>query len=75
MDAEAVLKALGGWENLDSLEACITRLRLEVVDPDAVDEAALKRLGAAGVMKMGKIVQVVVGTEAETLAEELEDLR
>jgi PTS system N-acetylglucosamine-specific IIB component len=40
-----------------------------------VNEAALKATGAFGVVRSGKVVQVVVGTEADTLASDIEDLR
>ena len=40
-----------------------------------VDEAALKAAGAHGVVKLGEIVQVVVGPNADTIAEDIEDLR
>lgn len=71
---EDILRALGGAENVEDIEGCITRLRTEVVDSSVVDQAALKALGAHGVMVSGGIVQVVVGPEAETLAEDIQDL-
>ena len=73
--AEQILAALGGDDNIDDLEACITRLRVEVDDPSLVDEPALKAAGAFGVVQQGTSVQVVVGPEADTLAEDIEDLR
>ena len=73
--AEAILAALGGSTNVSDLEACITRLRLVVTDTDAVDEDALKSAGAFGVAIHGHTVQVVVGPEADDLAEEISDLR
>lgn len=73
--AEQILAALGGDENIIDLEPCITRLRVEVKDGSLVDEAALKATGAFGVMRSGTVVQVVVGTEADTLASDIEDLR
>ncbi|MDO4411573.1 PTS glucose/sucrose transporter subunit IIB [Cutibacterium sp.] len=73
--AEQILAGLGGDDNIDDLEACITRLRVEVNDPDLVDEAALKAAGAFGVVQQGTAVQVVVGPEADTIAEDIEDLR
>jgi PTS system N-acetylglucosamine-specific IIB component len=72
--AEQIVAGLGGAENIVDLEACITRLRTEVDDPDLVDEAALKAAGAHGVMRSGRVVQVVVGPEADTLASDIEDL-
>ncbi|MDQ1535833.1 MAG: N-acetylglucosamine system component [Actinomycetota bacterium] len=73
--AEQILAALGGDDNIIDLEPCITRLRVEVNDPNLVDDAALKATGAFGVVRQGKVVQVVVGTEADTLASDIEDLR
>ncbi|BDO41201.1 MULTISPECIES: PTS glucose/sucrose transporter subunit IIB [unclassified Cellulomonas] len=73
--AENILAALGGADNLVELEPCITRLRVEVVDPSLVDEAALKANGSYGVVRSGNAVQVVVGPEADTLASEIGDLR
>jgi PTS system N-acetylglucosamine-specific IIB component len=43
--------------------------------PSKVDETALKRAGAHGVVRSGNVVQVVVGPEAENLADDIEDLR
>lgn len=72
--AEEILAALGGAENVEDIEGCITRPRTEVSDPALVDEAALKAAGAHGVMASGSVVQVVVGPEAENLAEDIQDL-
>jgi PTS system N-acetylglucosamine-specific IIB component len=72
--AEQILAGLGGADNVVEIEACITRLRTEVSDASLVDEAALKSAGVHGVIKAGSIVQVVVGPEADNLAEDIEDL-
>ncbi|RYB94980.1 PTS sugar transporter [Nocardioides oleivorans] len=72
--AEQILAGLGGAENIVEIEACITRLRTEVKDGARVDQAALKAAGAHGVMASGTIVQVVVGPEADNLADDIEDL-
>ncbi|WP_236791273.1 glucose PTS transporter subunit EIIB [Amycolatopsis sp. GM8] len=71
---EKILAALGGAGNIIDIEGCITRLRCELQDGSVVDEAALKKAGAHGVMKMGSVVQVVVGPEADTIAEDIQDL-
>ncbi|HQY33064.1 PTS glucose/sucrose transporter subunit IIB [Actinotalea sp.] len=73
--AEQILAALGGDGNIIDLEPCITRLRVELADPSLVDEAALKATGAFGVVRSGRVVQVVVGPEADALAADIEDLR
>jgi PTS system N-acetylglucosamine-specific IIB component len=72
--AEDILAALGGADNVEEIEGCITRLRTEVVDSSRVDQAALKAAGAHGVMVAGTVVQVVVGPEADSIAEDIQDL-
>jgi PTS system N-acetylglucosamine-specific IIB component len=72
--AEQILAGLGGADNIVEIEACITRLRTEVEDASLVDEGVLKAAGAHGVVKSGSVVQVVVGPEADNLAEDIEDL-
>lgn len=72
--AQQILDGLGGAANIVEIEACITRLRTEVKDPSKVDAAALKAAGANGVLAAGTVVQVVVGPEADNLAEDIEDL-
>ncbi|MEG3615051.1 MULTISPECIES: PTS glucose/sucrose transporter subunit IIB [Isoptericola] len=70
--AENILAALGGTANVVELEPCITRLRVQVSDPEQVDEPALKESGAFGVVRSGRIIQVIVGPEADNLAAELD---
>lgn len=67
--AEDILTALGGARNVVDVEPCITRLRVEVRDPAAVGDRDLKATGAFGVVRSGRIVQIVVGPEADDLAE------
>ncbi len=67
-----ILEALGGKNNIKSIEACITRLRLTLVNDKQMDTAALKHLGAAGVIHLGGgNVQVVFGTYSELIREEI----
>ncbi|WP_144370786.1 N-acetylglucosamine-specific PTS transporter subunit IIBC [Vogesella urethralis] len=70
--ARGFIGALGGAANLKSVDACTTRLRLQVANNDAVDEAALKALGSRGMIKPAAgSVQVVLGPEAELIADEI----
>lgn len=73
--AEDFLVDLGGRTNIVDLEPCITRLRVEVSDPSLVDDDALKSHGAFGVVRSGRVVQVVVGPEADDLAADIDALR
>ena len=72
--AEQIVAGLGGADNINEVEACITRLRVEVGDEDLVDERALKGAGAFGVVVQGSAVQVVVGPAADSLVDDIEDL-
>ncbi|MET0308069.1 MAG: N-acetylglucosamine-specific PTS transporter subunit IIBC [Sphingomonas sp.] len=67
-----IVRALGGRENIRSVDACTTRLRLVLADSARVDEAALKGLGARGVLKLADGgVQVVMGPIADQVAGEV----
>lgn len=72
--AEALIAALGGAGNLLSVDACTTRLRLTLARPDAADEAALRVLGARGVVRPGgDALQVVLGPTADAVAGEMRE--
>ncbi|MCQ5468874.1 PTS system N-acetylglucosamine-specific IIC component [Pantoea sp. AN62] len=67
--ARRYIGAVGGSDNLTSIDACITRLRLNVNDSAQVNEGVAKRLGASGVIRLNKqSVQIIVGTQAEGIA-------
>ena len=68
-----ILNALGGKENIKTLDCCATRLRVAVNNPDAVSETALKATGAAGVIKKGEGVQVIYGPKVTVIKSELEN--
>lgn len=66
------IEALGGAVNLASVDACMTRLRLVLNDPAAVDEARLKALGAKGFIRpSATTMQVVLGPVADQVASEI----
>ena len=70
--ALGVLEALGGQDNIVSLDACITRLRTEVKDTKLVQDDALKALGASGVLKVGAHgVQAIFGAKAQFICNDL----
>jgi PTS system N-acetylglucosamine-specific IIC component len=70
--AEGFIAALGGRTNLASVDACTTRLRLRILEQAAVDEAALRRLGARGLVRPSpQDLQVVLGPQADDVAREI----
>ena len=72
--ANEILIALGNKENLKSLDACITRLRVQVKNINNVDKERLKELGAAGVMVVGDNIQAIFGTKSDTLKSEINEI-
>ena len=69
--APEVLAALGGEENAVSIDACITRLRVEVKDKSKVDKDKLKALGAVGVVEVGNGIQAIFGAKADAYRHEI----
>ncbi len=70
--AAALVAAFGGRDNISSLDACITRLRVVVRNQAAVDAARLKALGASGVLTIGDSIQAVFGPLSENLMSDME---
>lgn len=69
--ATSYIAAVGGTDNLKAIDACITRLRLTVGDSAKVNDAACKRLGASGVVKLNKQTILIVGAKAESIGDEM----
>ena len=68
--AKAYIKALGGAENIVSVDNCVTRLRLGVKDNSIIVDKNLTALGARGVIRPGKgNIQVIVGTNVQFVAD------
>lgn len=73
--ASIILEGIGGKENVVKVDNCITRLRLEIKDYTLVDEKKIKSAGVAGVVRPGKtLVQVVIGTKVQFVADEFKKL-
>ncbi|UUY79014.1 glucose-specific PTS transporter subunit IIBC [Staphylococcus saprophyticus] len=66
-----VLKAMGGEENIKHLDACITRLRVEVKEKDKVDVAGLKALGASGVLEVGNNMQAIFDPKSDQIKHDM----
>lgn len=73
--ARIIMEGLGGKDNITSVDNCITRLRLEIKDYTQVNEKKIKTAGVAGVIRPGKnSVQVIVGTQVQSVADEFKKL-
>src|SRR5262249_5074405 len=71
--APDLVMAFGGAGNIRSLDACITRLRVELHDPSRANADRLKALGATGVMRVGQGLQAIFGTRSENLKTDMEE--
>ena len=73
--AKGVLAAVGGKDNVANVDYCATRLRFEIKDHTAVDEKAVKKAGAAGVIRPSKTAcQVVIGPKVQFVYDELKKM-
>jgi len=74
IEAEAFIKALGGEDNILNTDACITRLRMSVLDSSWLKDEDFTALGAKGVIRPDKgSIQIILGTKAEKVAEEIKE--
>ncbi len=73
-EAQAFILALGGKENIVDTDACITRLRMNVIDSSILKDEDFTILGAKGVIRPDKkSIQIILGTKAEKIAEEIKE--
>lgn len=69
-----IVNLLGGQENIVDVDACMTRLRVTVKDPEHVgDENAWKQAGAMGLVRKGAGVQAIYGPKADVLKSDIQD--
>ena len=70
--AIAMLAAIGGRANVEAVDSCATRLRLSVKDSSRVDEDALTRSGAKGIIRPSKhAIQIIIGSDVQFVADSL----
>ena len=73
--AEAIIELLGGRENIELVDACMTRLRVTVKDPEKVAEIdKWRENGALGLFKKGNGIQAVYGPKADILKSDINDI-
>lgn len=65
--AMTVINGLGGKENIESVENCFTRLRVNVKDISKLDEALINKVDNSGIVKKGNNVQIIYGLQVQTM--------
>lgn len=69
------VEALGGKDNIISIESCITRLRIELKQTELIDEDKIIASGVGGIVKMGKTgIQIIIGPQVEFIADSIHDI-
>ncbi len=71
--ARELVLGFGGKSNIKELDACITRLRIEVIDINKANTGKLKALGAAGVLTVGNNMQAIFGPRSENLMTDMKE--
>ena len=71
--AQQLVLAFGGKSNIENIDACITRLRIEVKDINKANQDKLKALGAAGVVVVGNNMQAIFGPTSENLMTDMQE--
>ena len=69
-----IITALGGMNNIQTVSACATRLRVALKDNSKVNEGVFKKLGAPGVLKVGGGIQAILGGKADIYSQEINDI-
>lgn len=72
--AQQIISALGNAENIENVDACITRLRVSVREVAKVDKATLKALGAIDVFEVGGGIQAIFGAKAVLYKSEINQI-
>ncbi|TWI59043.1 PTS transporter subunit IIBC [Halalkalibacter nanhaiisediminis] len=72
--ATTIIGLLGGKENIEEVDACMTRLRVTIKDVSAVAlEQEWKKNGALGLILKDKGVQAIYGPKADVLKSDIQD--
>lgn len=69
-----IIEALGGEDNITSVGACATRLRVAVVDNKIVDKNRIQQLGAIAVLELSGGTQAVFGGKADLYSQEINQI-
>lgn len=74
INAQEVLQAVGGAENLQSIDACLTRLRVTLINNRLLKKQALKTLGAVDVVVVGNVYQIIFGEKSAQIRDDIKAL-
>lgn len=70
-DPKDIIEGLGGKENIKAVNNCFTRLRVDVVDVNKIDEAKINKFKNSGIVKKGNNIQIIIGMKVQTVREDV----
>ena len=62
-DAKNVVDGLGGKDNINTVENCFTRLRVNVKDVELVKDELINKAPNSGIIRKGNDIQIVFGLQ------------
>lgn len=72
--AQLIIDALGGGENIEHITACATRLRVSLNDSKIVDKDVLKQLGATAILDVENGIQAIYGGKSNLYSQEINQM-
>ena len=70
---ENIIDGLGGKENINTVENCITRLRVNVKDESKINEDIINLTPNSGIVRKGKDIQIIFGPHVHEVRRAVED--
>ncbi len=72
-NSKAIIEGLGGKDNIVDVQNCYTRLRVEVKEPDLVDEAKIQESNPMGIVNKGHSIQIIFGSHVASVRQEVNE--
>ena len=72
-NSAAIIKGLGGKDNIIDVQNCYTRLRVEVRDPKLVDESIIQEANPMGIVNKGQNLQIIFGSHVASVRQEVNE--
>jgi len=72
-NSKAIIEGLGGKANIVDVQNCYTRLRVEVKDPELVDEAKINEANPMGIVNKGQSIQIIIGSHVAAVRQEVNE--
>ena len=73
LEANKLLVCLGGKENIEELENCFTRLRVNVKNPDLINEDLINHVPNSGINRNGNNIQIIFGMKVAEMRDKVEN--